>query len=229
MIEKRFNLGMKGSLIKSLLQRLLPGGEIDASLSNKVNLITWFDRDSIKDILSCPSGNYQVAPTVADMPLTGRYWHVRAVLTAEGGECTLRAEDVVAGVIYTQTYSISAWHGWIGPYATAEPPQEYDLPLAAGVTGTAKYCIDQIGYVHIRGWVGGVDAIAASTPLIATLPAGYRPEISREAILPVSSADSSFIAYRLKIFDTGEMRVLSATDRSRVTKGISIDIDLRAS
>ncbi len=56
MIEKRFNLGMKGSLIKSLLQRLLPGGEIDAALADKANvnqlnnpnlLINWYLKDPI--------------------------------------------------------------------------------------------------------------------------------------------------------------------------------------
>ena len=75
--------------------------------------------------------------------------------------------------IYTGTYNsgVYNWSGW-SQMATAEHPQEYDLPLEAGFSGTAKYSKDQFGYVHLRGRVIGVSALNTA---FAYLPAGFRP------------------------------------------------------
>lgn len=78
------------------------------------------------------------------------------------------------------------WIGqWGGPegtitwtcLATAEPPQEYDLPLAEGFTVAEQYHAntyskDQCGRVHVMGWVHGAHGTNVT---IATLPEGYRP------------------------------------------------------
>lgn len=57
--------------------------------------------------------------------------------------------------------------------ATATPPQEYDLPLAAGVTGVAKYRKNQFGEETVYGACELTSDIALDS-IFATLPAGYR-------------------------------------------------------
>lgn len=42
------------------------------------------------------------------------------------------------GIEYVNHVINDAWFGW-RQYVTATPPQEFNLPLADGVTGNAKY------------------------------------------------------------------------------------------
>ena len=58
--------------------------------------------------------------------------------------------------------------------ATTTPPQEYDLPLAEGITALqpCTYYKNQFGEVIVGGTVAGT--ISQDT-IIGTLPVGYRP------------------------------------------------------
>lgn len=73
------------------------------------------------------------------------------------------------GIEYVNHVINDVWFGW-RQYATATPPQEYDLPLA-GATGTCKYSLDQFGMVRIAGLV----TRDVETVYFGTLPEGYRP------------------------------------------------------
>lgn len=66
-----------------------------------------------------------------------------------------------------------SWSKW-KRFSTATPPQEYDLPLAQGVVGTAKYFKTQEDIIHIT-----LSAVEKSQwnsgDLISNLPEGFRP------------------------------------------------------
>lgn len=66
-------------------------------------------------------------------------------------------------------YKFNAWY----KMPTATPPQEYDMSLSEGATGTCKYSMDQFGIVRITGQI----SLSAATGItyIGTLPEGYRP------------------------------------------------------
>ena len=69
--------------------------------------------------------------------------------------------------------SNGVWGDWM-PISTATPPQEYDLPLADGITALqpCTYWKNQFGEVTIGGCASGAVSDGAT---IATLPEGYRP------------------------------------------------------
>lgn len=58
--------------------------------------------------------------------------------------------------------------------ATASTPQEFDLPLADGWSGWAKYSKDQFGRVLVYGLVAKSTALI-SGDVIGTFPEGFRP------------------------------------------------------
>ena len=60
---------------------------------------------------------------------------------------------------------------WIA-LATATPPQEYNLPLAGGVSGTLKYSKDQMGVVRLLGQVE-LASNQSGIINIGTMPEGY--------------------------------------------------------
>ena len=66
------------------------------------------------------------------------------------------------------------FRGWV-PIATAAKPQEYDLPLAAGVTGAARYSKTQEGLLIIPIEIKKADGTAFGSEFVATSPEGFRP------------------------------------------------------
>lgn len=63
--------------------------------------------------------------------------------------------------------------GW-EPSATATPPQEFDLPLADGISGTAKYSKDQFGIVRVYIAVLKNSGTITNNEILGTLPEGFR-------------------------------------------------------
>lgn len=182
MIEKRFNLGMKGSLIKSLLQRLLPGGEIDAAMLNKAD--NSLGEVPVKDLLAwaiqqTQSGPFVVNPAVTTegLPQPGLWYTGRLDIGSVGGSWHL----ILYGshVIHTNGTSAGLWTGWESYYDDT-PPEEYDLPLAAGYikADQHKCCYskaqDGTVLVHIAiNYTSGT--LPVGSVCVATLPVGYRP------------------------------------------------------
>lgn len=89
------------------------------------------------------------------------------------------------------------WGEWV-EFVTATPPQEYDLPLAEGITALqpCTYYKNQFSEVTLGGCISGSVSDGAT---IATLPEGFRPDhpIERPAAFTASGnryAGSVFIA-----------------------------------
>ena len=86
------------------------------------------------------------------------------------------------GQHYTADGAAKVWYGWT-ECATATPPQEYDLPLAAGITAmlpSTFYCNqfrDLTYTLFVRPSVNIADGAT-----IATLPEGFRPPAGRGSL-----------------------------------------------
>ena len=75
------------------------------------------------------------------------------------------------------------------------------------------YMKDEFGFVHIRGRVTG----GAMTSIIFSLPSGYRP--IKEAAFPQIMSGNT--AYRLNIFDTGDLRPYGTLNGELSLEGIT--------
>lgn len=77
------------------------------------------------------------------------------------------------GSAYYRTFDGESWHDWVSN-ATATPPQEYNLPLAEGITDMQPciYWKNQFREVTLSGCAA--NSISDSIT-IATLPVGFRP------------------------------------------------------
>ena len=58
--------------------------------------------------------------------------------------------------------------------ATATPPQEFNLPLVDGISGTAKYSKDQFGIVRVYVAVLKNSGTITNNEILGTLPEGFR-------------------------------------------------------
>lgn len=80
------------------------------------------------------------------------------------------------------------WQPWV-PIVTATPPQEYDLPLADGLSAVnpCTYRKNQFGEVSVGGAASGTIEVGTT---IATLPSGFRPTktVERPAVYSVNGA-----------------------------------------
>lgn len=92
----------------------------------------------------------------------GQYWGRRIYFPANDGNA-----------IYVNVCSVGAWQGW-ERIATATKPQEFDLPLADGITALqpCTYYKNQFGEVTLGGCTSG---LVSDGVTIATLPTGFRP------------------------------------------------------
>ena len=114
----------------------------------------------------------------------------KVYVVAGNSAVALRQKIVsVYGVEYNRTQNdpSSAWRAWTKT-ALATPPQEFDLPLADGWSGWAKYSKDQFGRVLVYGLVAKSTALI-SGDVIGTLPEGFRP--SATCPMTITSGNAS--------------------------------------
>lgn len=78
-------------------------------------------------------------------------------------------------ILWYRKYVDNGWSDWV-PLATATPPEEHDLQLAAGITTytRSKYFKSQDNVVTFYATVQK-EAGFSNGALIATLPVGFRP------------------------------------------------------
>lgn len=111
------------------------------------------------------------------------------------------------------------WAAWENA-ATPTPPQEYDLPLAEGVSAVSSaYWKDQFGVVTGHFNVLASSSQTGSSPVIATLPEGFRPSRQANATAVVSSGESLGLLVR----QTGEIQLqdaASVTLEGKYVKGL---------
>lgn len=105
----------------------------------------------------------------------------------------------------------SSFSGW-KPFAMAEPPQEYTLPLTDYVTELygCRYGRDQFGQVVCYGTMTPTREISTGIT-IATLPAGYRPTNTLRVAGIVVDQSGFASAIGIGIATTGEVSVRGDT------------------
>ena len=181
--------------------------ELSSQLSNKQDQIwlgvaeTDADLNDLKQI-----GTISVHGTCTNMPpdTLSYNWGLLTVSanTEDGGiACTQRLSILVVEswepILYERNWNGINWSKW-ARIATATPPQEFDLPLADGITALkpCTYYKNQFGEVTLGGCTSGSVSDGAT---IATLPTGFRPDhpVERPATFTASGnryAGSVFIA-----------------------------------
>ena len=104
--------------------------------------------------------------------------------------------------------------------AYATPPQEFGLPLAEGVSAVSSaYWKDQFGVVSGHFNVLASSPQTGSSPVIATLPEGFRPSRQANATAVVSSGECLGLTVRT----TGEIQLrdaASVTLEGKYIKGL---------
>lgn len=92
--------------------------------------------------------------------------------------------------------------------ATATPPQEFDLPLADGISdyATSVYHKNQFSEVSVRVSVSATNAIQNGAT-IATLPEGFRPAKAIDTDATGYVSGSSWFACRLVIQSSGAVQI----------------------
>lgn len=149
-------------------------GGVYSALSNKaalylgevgLDLLQWAAEQT-------SSGGFVVPPDGAQInnPAPGN-WLWGKIEKPAPNRTIVRVIVDTTGIEYINHVINDAWFGWI-PYATATPPQEYDLPLAEGVSGAIKYSKDQMGVVRL---LGQVELATNQSGIIGigTLPEGF--------------------------------------------------------
>ena len=97
--------------------------------------------------------------------------------------------------------------------ATATPPQEYDLPLAEGMSAVnpCTYRKNQFSEVSVGGSASGTIEVGTA---IATLPSGFRPQKTVERPAVYASANGAWTGGTVAITTDGIVRAygqISAT------------------
>ena len=181
-----------------------------------------FDLDTLKATgMHKLAGNFSAAQHCPD----GAYGDYSIVVT---GNDNRMAQIVIYGDVTTLAWRACGWAGeFLGKWnyaATATPPQEYDLPLAAGVT-RGKRCVyskAQDSLVVVR-FSAAFPATASRTQKIGTLPAGYR---SSEATVGAgkithTSGDTTTAA-AVELWENGDITVYGNTTGFTSASGILV-------
>ena len=115
-----------------------------------------------------------------NLPNEPGHWSLSIYSTLEvtGSNGTVYvARNRDSGRIYSRNALNGMFFPWL-PIPTATPPQQFDLPLAEGVTsyGISKYCKTQENIVIVNFAVVFADVKTGSgSYLFANLPSGFRP------------------------------------------------------
>ena len=130
-------------------------------------------------------GHYRVE-TNANLPPATHFGQV-LVLNGNSDTVTQIASGYHTGYMayrqsnYNFTSGVWNWTKWV-EFATATPPQEYDLPLSEGVSvlvgAKHAYSKDQFNKVIVHISVDGSTVFAAGDNVIGSLPVGFRPSTS---------------------------------------------------
>ena len=169
------------------------------------------------------SGFYRLNGVEINVP-SGCGWGTLSV-TGDQNTALQIVSDHINKQFWKRTYrNSSIWSEWI-PIPTATPPQEYDLSLADGISGTAKYCKTQEGVVLIRGWVQNLAKPEQGKPsIIATLPEGFRPRNNCRFALISSATAPSIGLVRIEISNAGTINLVAWNEVGTLSAGVSVDI-----
>lgn len=173
-----------GTTVSSSLSNLAGSKQNNLAL---VEYLQDVDLDEIKSV-----GIRIAYNSCANFPYFGENdWGILEVLSTGTGGFIQRMSIVRSPgehpILFERIFSGVAWSGW-GRIALATPPQEFDLPLADGWSGWAKYSKDQFGRVLVYGLVAKSTALI-SGDVIGTFPEGFRP--SATCPMTITSGNAS--------------------------------------
>lgn len=185
---------------------------ISSQLSNKLSSGKFVIIDASTDLHTLAGGTYFAQGTVSksdNWPYDG--WFMGFIVVFRNGP----EENSHGGIfvfyeytsaIYHQAQAFDAWGPWV-PIATATPPQEFDLPLAEGWSGTAKYFKTQENICVLSLSVTKNDAFEIND-LISTLPADCAPAYSMSR---PASAFAPYSACTALLAEDGSIRLEDVT------------------
>lgn len=165
-------------------------GGVYSALSNKVSHTADYV-PAMQDLHGDARGLVCTVPAAAGPEIAS----INAPPGVEWGTClSLQVGDIRTLMLidtsglWIQYGTTSGWTAWV-KNATATPPQDFDLPLAEGISAVnpCTYRKNQFSEVSVGGSVSG--PIEAGTA-IATLPSGFRPtnNVERPAVYSVNGA-----------------------------------------
>ena len=135
------------------------------------------------------------------------------------GYKSIICKEAYSNRLWSKTQRYDSWLSW-ERVSLATPPQEFDLSLAEGVSAVSSaYWKDQFGIVTGHFNVLASSSQTGSSPVIATLPEGFRPSRQANATAVVSSGESLGLLVR----QTGEIQLqdaASVTLESKYVKGL---------
>lgn len=194
--------------------------DVRASLSNKAasslgqvpenDLLTWADKQTL-------SGAFGINPSITTDGVPAIGWYIGKLDVNAGAKKITLTESNGAHRTWTNTTDAGEWTEWV-PQANATPPQEYDLPLAVGISNyaTSVYHKNQFNEVSVRVSISATNAIQNGAT-IATLPEGFRPAKAIDTDATSYVSGSSWFACRLVIQPSGAVQVYWGIGSSSAT------------
>lgn len=188
--------------------------ELEAALSNKVSKSNDTPCPNLDEFVEL----YQyvnVTPDTENLPVETNLDFGSAINIGLSSGVMIQILYSRYGDIFVRGYAyweIPKWKPWV-PIVTATPPQEYDLPLAEGMSAVnpCTYRKNQFSEVSVGGSASG--AIEVGTA-IATLPSGFRPQKTVERPAVYASANGAWTGGTVAITTDGIVRAygqISAT------------------
>ncbi len=162
----------------------------------------------IQRISTYPYHGYFVAQQVSELPSNAEdFWRIKYEYIS-GDDYLVSACRVWADQIFTRRMNAYSkiWKGdWVR-WATATPPQEFTLPLAAGWTRhrSCQYFKTQDNVVTVYFQVKA-DAPKSGETIIATLPVGFRPSDLIGGTGYCVMPDSIYCPADIKVFQDGNI------------------------
>ena len=179
------NKGQMDEAIAALTGEDIPTSGTDettiaAALSNKADKVTLLGNVDCNALFTPGDYIIRMDPATAEqsvacnLPNEPGHWSlsIYATLEVTGNNGTVYvARNRDSGNIYSRQALNESFWPWV-KLATATPPQQFDLPLAEGVSGAIRYSKDQMGVVRL---LGQVELATNQSGIIGigTLPEGY--------------------------------------------------------
>lgn len=196
------------------------GASVETALSNKANAIgTYYGPQDAQGVPDTSTDSTLIVAIRQSLnselweALGHSYWaFIWQQFYVERSTSTLRAQLAVgsSGYMATRTYdnTVQAWTPWVSQ-VTATPPQEYPLPLAAGVMDNRKtyFIKEQNGRTRVH-FIVKYQPADTRTVVIGTMPMGYRPTGMETNNCLINEAEGDVLGPgSVEVLDNGTVQV----------------------
>lgn len=162
-------------------------------------------------------GHYRLSGGCTNVPITGGGWEQWTQLLVITGAYSDNTTQIMPiywdGTIWVRTIKApGTWTEW-SRLATATPPQEFDLPLAAGIDpyGKSTYWKTQEGICFLTIAAHSASASIIDSSIIATLPEGFRPDMDTYAAGHGFTHSGTRIALDVQVSPDGTIKIWTAS------------------